>query len=628
MCGIAGFIDLQQNKDKAALSSLVSDMSNTLIHRGPNGSGIWIDEKAGLALAHRRLAILDLSDAGHQPMLSDSERYIIIFNGEIYNFLSLKKRLERNGLKFRGTSDTEVLLAAIEEWSLEKTLHEINGMFAFAVWDRKEQILHLARDRMGKKPIYYGWCGKAFLFASELKAFRAHPSFSPEIDRDALAVYTRHNYVPAPWSIYKGIYKLPPASFLSFPLKTGIETAPQKYWDITQIAENGCRNPIDVSFETALEELDVILSNAVKERMISDVPLGSFLSGGIDSSLISAIMQKHASNPIKTYCIGFEEAGYNEAKDAKKIAAYLGTDHTELYVTANEARNVIPDLPSIFDEPFADPSQIPTYHVSRLAQKHVTVALSGDGGDEGFAGYKRYHMAQKLGNALFKIPSPIRSLLAGTLQNIPTTRHIQKLSEVMTACDKDDLYRLLMSYWKESGRLLTTGKEPLVAMNDPAQKPDIDNFINRMMHQDMRAYLPDDILVKTDRTSMAVSLETRAPLLDYKVIEYAWNLPLHMKIQHGEGKYILRSLLESYIPKPLFDRPKQGFGIPHGQWLRNPLREWAEALLDEKRLEQEGFFNPAPIRQKWKEHLSRNRDWSYQIWGILMFQAWHERWCK
>ncbi|GJL84781.1 MAG: asparagine synthetase B [Micavibrio sp.] len=626
MCGITGFIDLQRDKDGESLASLVSDMNNTLVHRGPDSDGIWVDHEVGVALAHRRLAIIDLSETGHQPMKSFSGRYVISFNGEIYNFLSLKTRLEEKGCKFSGTSDTEVLLAAIETWGLKKALIEINGMFAFALWDQKEREIHLARDRMGKKPLYYGWAGKTFLFGSELKSLRPHPDFVPEINRDALAIYTRHNYVPVPWSIYKNIYKIPPASFLTISLEGKKGSSPEKYWDITHIAERGCREPLDISFEQAVDDLESILGEAVSERMISDVPLGAFLSGGIDSSLITAMMQKNSDRPVKTFCIGFEEAGYNEAIDAKKIAEHLGTDHTEFYVTADEARNVIPDLASIFDEPFADPSQIPTYHVARLARQDVTVALSGDGGDEGFAGYGRYHTAQNVAGKLHKIPYSLRSIAGGFLNHLPINGRAQKLSEILGARDENELYRQLMSYWKSPENLLTSGSEPLVAMNDFTNTPDMDSFINKMMVMDMQAYLPDDILVKVDRASMAVSLEIRAPLLDYKVIEYAWRVPLHMKIDGGGGKRLLRALLERYVPKPLFDRPKQGFGIPHGKWLRGPLEDWAENLLDENRLQTDGFFNAPLVRQKWQEHVSGKQDWSYHLWSILMFQAWHERW--
>ncbi len=621
MCGIAGFIDIGKNLNADALSSTVSGMNDVLSHRGPDGAGIWVDQEAGIALAHRRLAIIDLSELGYQPMESHSGRYVITFNGEIYNFLSLKPKLEGKGHRFRGTSDTEVLLAAIEEWGLKHALTEINGMFAFALWDRQERVLHLARDRMGKKPIYYGWSGQTFLFGSELKALRKHPDFVPEIDRNVLSVYTRHNYVPTPWSIYKGIYKLPAASFISLSEGSSRDVQPELYWDLKAIAEEGVSSSYNPPFDDALNELDSILNTSVAERMISDVPLGSFLSGGIDSSLVTAIMQKNAQNPVKTFCIGFEESGYNEAPFAKDIAQHLGTDHVEYFVTAEEARNVIPDIPFMFDEPFADPSQIPMYHVSRLARQDVTVALSGDGGDEGFAGYDRYHRANKAVSILSKVPSIMHPILMKMLHFSPLSSKAEKI-EILLKGDEEQFYRSMMSYWSAPEELVVSGEEPVVsAFHDV---PDVGAFMNKMMYMDMTSYLTDDILVKVDRASMAASLETRAPLLDHKVIEYAWRVPISMKVDHNGGKLLLKSLLERYVPRSFYDRPKQGFGIPHGEWIKGPLKDWAEALLDEERLKQEGFFHPAAIRQKWEEHLSGGKDWSYALWGILMFQAWYE----
>ena len=625
MCGVVGFIDFHSAHNIDSLKNTVSEMNARLVHRGPDAWGVWCDEKQGVALAHRRLAIIDLSEHGAQPMVSSSGRYVLSYNGEIYNFLSLKVSLSEKGYKFRGTSDTEVFLAAIEEWGIKETLRRINGMFAFALWDKKERTLYLGRDRLGKKPLYYGWAGKAFVFASELKALRAHPSFSAEIDRDALALYLRCSYVPSPRSIYKNIHKLPAASFVVFSLDKGKDDPPVKYWDIKRVAEDACRAPLDIPFEDAANELEHLLDESVRERMVSDVPLGVFLSGGVDSSLVTALMQKNSVSAVQSFCIGFEEAGYNEAEDAAKIAKHLGTDHTEFYVTAEEARNVIPDLPDIYDEPFADPSQIPTYHVSRLARRSVSVALSGDGGDESFAGYNRYQLANNLAKGLSPLPYPVKKCISRLLLNLPLSGRACKFLELVNARDDDDLYRLLMSFWKTPEILLKPGREPLDFMDMPSRCPDIDNFIHRMMCVDTLHYLPDDILVKVDRASMAVSLETRDPLLDYRVIEYAWKLPIAMKMHQGRGKRILRAILERHVPATLFERPKQGFGIPHGQWLRGPLREWAETLLSEKRLEEEGFFNTEPIRKKWQEHVSRKNDWGYLLWSILMFQAWLER---
>lgn len=625
MCGIAGLMDLAKDKGGEQLSALVSAMSDAISHRGPDGEGIWADPATGLAFGHRRLAIIDLSESGHQPMTSARGRFTITYNGEIYNFRTLRPRLEEQGYRFKGTSDTEVLLAAVELWGLERALQEIDGMFAFALYDREERVLHLARDRMGKKPLYYGWMGNVFLFGSELKALRAHPDFKAEIDRNALATYVRHNCIAAPWSIYKGVYKLPPASYLTLPLDRRADSKPETYWNVRQVAIEGTRQPLDLPFDEMLDQLNDILEDAVVKRMVSDVPLGAFLSGGIDSSLVTAIMQKNSTKPVKTFCIGFEESGYNEAPHARQIADHLGTDHTEYYVTAEEARNVIPDLPKIFDEPFGDSSQIPTYHVSRLARQEVTVALSGDGGDEGFAGYSRYYKAQKAAGLLW-LPKELRSVLSAGLGSLPLSS-MQKLSEVLTSSDRTELYRRVMSYWRNPYGLLRDGEALPKAMNDDVSHvPSLANFIDVMMYMDMTGYLPDDILAKVDRCSMAVSLESRAPLLDYKVIEFAWRIPLAMKIRNGEGKEPLKALLERHMPREMFARPKQGFGIPHGAWIKGPLLEWAESLLDEKRLEQEGFFNPAPIRKKWHEHLSGRYDWSYALWGILMFQAWHEHW--
>lgn len=626
MCGIAGFINLHRNIEAPVLKATAARMVNTLSHRGPDSSGIWSDEAAGVALGHRRLAIVDLSQSGHQPMVSATGRYIITFNGEIYNFLLIKDRLFEKGHRFKGASDTEVLLAAIEEWGLARALSEISGMFAFAVWDRKEEILSLARDRVGKKPLYYGWTGKVFLFGSELKALRAHPDFVADIDRDALAAYTRHNYVPAPWSIYKGISKLPAATFLSIHVGKKKEEGPIKYWDFRGIAETGCKNPISLSDSDAIQEMDDILSQAVRQRMISDVPLGCFLSGGIDSSLIAALMQKNSSVPARTFSIGFAEATYDESQGARRIAGHLGTEHMEFILTSAEMQEAIPSLPLMFDEPFADSSQIPTWHVAKFARQHVTVALSGDGGDESFGGYDRYQIANKISPVLFSFPKTMRDALSGVLRKTPATGRARKFFEIMNARDPDDFYRLMMAYWKIDDHILVQGCEPLFTLNDPAQIPNIDDYISRMMSRDTLSYLPDDILVKVDRASMAASLEARAPLLDRNVIEFAWSLPMSMKIRDGERKWILRKVLERYVPRSMFDRPKQGFSIPVGEWLRGPLLEWAESLLAEERLNREGFFHAPLIRRRWQQHLSGHDDWSYHLWGILMFQAWNETW--
>lgn len=634
MCGICGFIDLSHPAEKK-LEMTVAKMSDAITHRGPDDHGVWVDQECGVALGHRRLSILDLSTQGRQPMISHSGRYVIVYNGEIYNFKALKSLLAAKGYTFQGHSDTEVLLAAIEDWGLEKTLQDCNGMFAFALWDRKERTLHLARDRMGKKPLYYGWAGQSFVFSSELKAFHRHPSFEPAIDHDVLALYCRHNYIPAPWSIYKNIYKLTPASFVSLSftgpqaLAAGqpVQDRITQYWNIRHLAEQGEQEPLTDSIDEATDTLEPLLREAVKSRMIADVPLGAFLSGGIDSSLIVALMQNQSSRPVKTFSIGFEEASCDETHYAKKVAGHLGTEHTEFFVSAKEALATIPRLPQMFDEPFADPSAIPTWHVANLARQHVTVALSGDGGDEAFAGYTRYLRGQKLIKMLL-MPKAVRGMTSLILSNIPIEAHqkLSKLIAVLEADNEDDFYRQIMSYWHTPEKLVRGAKETQSVFTDQGHSPALTQSVNRMAYWDMISYLPDDILAKVDRTSMSVGLEARNPLLDYRVIEFSQKLPLSLKIENGNGKRVLRKLLSRYLPEHLFERPKQGFGIPHGEWLRGPLREWAEDLLSEDTMNRQGFFDTALVRDRWKRHCESGQDWSYQLWGILMFQAWYAHW--
>lgn len=628
MCGIAGlWANTRAFRDSPI--EIAKKMTCLLAHRGPDGEGVWADADAGIALGHRRLAIIDLSDAGRQPMESPSGRYVVVYNGEIYNFSSLRSELEVKGFGFKGASDTEVLLAAIEAWGLEGALGRFNGMFAFALWDRRERTLSLARDRVGKKPLYYGWIGEHFVFASELKAFRAFPGFEAQVDRNALAAYVRHNYVPSPYSIFKDVYKLPSASFAKIShdvLTAGKgQLSTQSYWYLPGIAKEGAGKPLPIHDTDAIGHLDALLQDAVAKRMVADVPLGVFLSGGIDSSLVTGLMQAQSSHRVKSFCIAFEENGYNEASDAAKIAKHLGTEHLELRVTSNEAREVIPSLPDIYDEPFADPSQIPTYCVARLARRHVTVALSGDGGDEGFYGYSRYPQADVLAKALFKAPYLLRRAVKSALDAVPVDGRVQRFAGLLTAADPTGLYKRLMSYHLAPSELVVGGKEPESSAFGNAVSG-ISEFRDQMMVLDMLSYLPDDVLVKVDRASMAASLEVRAPLLDYRVLEYAWQLPFDLKYRDGNGKWIFREILKKYVPENLFDRPKQGFGIPHDEWLRGPLFPWAEALLDENRLKGEGFFRPESIRKKWTEHLSGKKNWGYHLWGILMFQAWYERW--
>jgi asparagine synthase (glutamine-hydrolysing) len=620
-------------------------MSDAVRHRGPDDEGSWVDPGRGIALGFRRLSILDLSPAGHQPMVSESGRWVVILNGEIYNFQDLRAELEPLGHRFRGHSDTEVVLAAVEQWGLERALERLNGMFAFAFWDREQQCLHLVRDRLGEKPLYYGWCGGVFLFGSELKALRAHPAFDAEADRDSLAIFLRLGYIPAPYSIYRGIFKLPAATRLTIrPGEPGTLPDPVTYWDARAVVERARRNLFTGSPREATAGLDALLRDAVRMRMLADVPLGAFLSGGIDSSLVVSLMQAQSRSPVRTFSIGFHEAQYNEAHHAAAVARHLGTDHTELYVTPQEARDVIPSLPEFYDEPFADASQIPTHLVSRLARRHVTVSLSGDGGDELFGGYDRYFHGRTLWRAIRWMPRPARRLSASLLRAVPAgwtaplgrwraTRafasaspadRFGKVAALLDSESAESLYRDLVSLWEEPEALVAGSREPETILTDRRRWADAGDFAQRMMFFDMLLYLPEDIMVKVDRASMAVSLESRAPYLDPRVAEFAWRLPLALKIRNGRGKWILRQILAAYVPPALTDRPKMGFGVPIDSWLRGPLREWAETLLSRERLRREAYLDVETIRSVWEQHLSGQRNWQYPLWAVLMFQAWLE----
>ena len=628
------------------MANIVSHMTDKLRHRGPDDSGAWVDEKDGVALGHRRLSIIDLSPSGHQPMFSHDKRFAIVYNGEVYNFPALKRELEDLGQKFRGGSDTEVILAAITQWGVENAVKRFNGMFAFALWDRKERKLYLVRDRIGIKPLYYGWVKGAFVFGSELKAIRAFPGFGNAIDRNSLTLYLRHNYIPAPYSIYKDVFKLEPGHILTVGMKGEPETI--CYWSAFQVVEEAVAHPFNGDEEEAVEELESLLRNSIKLRMISDVPLGAFLSGGIDSTTVVSLMQAQSFRPVKTFTIGFHEEGYNEAEYAKVVANHLGTEHTELYVTPGEAMAVIPRLPEIYDEPFSDSSQIPTFLVSQLTHRHVTVSLSGDGGDELFGGYNRYFWGRNIWRKIRWLPKRIRKKVLPYLLNslspnaldamvnkfntlIPLKFRqnlvgdkLSKLADVLAVESSDAMYYGLVSHWKNPSAIVRGGSEYPTILNNGDEIKRLGNFIQRMQFLDLVTYLPDDILTKVDRASMGVSLEARVPILDHRVVEFAWRLPLDMKIRNGQGKWILRQTLYKYVLRELVERPKSGFGIPIDSWLRGPLRDWAEELIDESRLKQEGFFNPSPIRQKWAEHLSGNRNWAYYLWDVLMFQAWLE----
>lgn len=645
MCGITGFFRPQADVDALKMESTVRRMSYAIRHRGPDGDGTWVDPRAGIALGHRRLSIIDLSPNGGQPMMSANGRWVIVFNGEIYNFAELREQLGAASYPFRGHSDTEVLLACVQEWGLLDALRRAVGMFALAAWDRAERTIHLARDRMGEKPLYYGWSGGTFLFGSELKALRQFEDWEPIVDRGALALLLRHNYIPAPYSIYRGIRKLLPGAMLSVAATTAPNETLTKYWSLEDVVYGRARDRFEGSESEAVRRLDEVLRNAVREQMVADVPLGAFLSGGIDSSTVVALMQAQSGRPVKTFTIGFREQAYDEAVHAKAIARHLGTDHTELYVTPDDALSVIPALPEIYDEPFSDSSQIPTYLVAQLARQSVTVSLSGDGGDELFGGYNRYFLARSIWNRLGWLPKVTRRLLASGIRSISPDRWDQmlsairalvpsalrrpalgegmhKLAQILQAEGPEAIYRSLVSHWESPTAVVRQTIEPdtiLTRNTDWSGKGDYTEF---MMYLDSLTYLPDDILAKVDRASMAVSLESRVPLLDHRVAEFAWSLPFNLKVRAGQGKWLLRQLLRCHVPVDLIDRPKMGFGVPIDAWLRGPLREWAESLLDPKRLQSEGYFEPLPIRRRWEEHLSGRGNWQYLLWDVLMFQAW------
>lgn len=644
MCGISGFLDLENRNSVSEIRNIAMRMADTLRHRGPNDSGVWADAEAGVALSMRRLAILDLSPAGHQPMQSSNGRYVLVFNGEIYNYEDLRSELSKEGRagSFRGCSDTEVMLAAFEAWGVEQSVARFNGMFAFAVWNRRDRILILGRDRFGEKPLYYSRIGRRLIFGSELKALRAHPGFSGEVDPSSVALFLRYSCVPAPYSIYRNTYKLPPATLLKVSADDFF-SEPRPYWSLREVVDDSVSDRLNCSEEEATEQLDCLLRDAVRTRMRSDVPLGAFLSGGIDSSVVVSLMQAQSGARVKTFTIGNHDEELDEAKEAAAVAQHLGTEHMELYVTSAEALAVIPALPQIYDEPFADSSQIPTILVSQLARQHVTVGLSGDGGDELFGGYTR-HAWGTASRRLHNLPLFFRKFGAATIRAVPPDGwdslfqtfkpvtparwrqrmpgyKLHKLASILESRDVYSLHEKLTSHWLNMQEILpgASGNAALPSCDGHQRLPHI---AEDMMFMDAMRYLPDDILVKLDRATMAVSLEGRVPLLDHRVAEFAWRLPLKMRIRERQGKWILRQVLYRYVPRELVDRPKSGFGIPLAAWLRGPLRSWAESLFDENRLRRDGYFNPASIRKIWKEHLSGRMNWEYHLWDVLMFQAW------
>mgnify|MGYP000030868412 CR=1 FL=1 len=644
MCGLAGFWHPDSSSTEAALRDAAGRMADALVHRGPDDRGTWADEQTGIALGFRRLAILDLSPTGHQPMLSRDDRYVVVFNGEIYNYQDLRAELEGLGARFRGTSDTEVMLAGIVQWGIAATIAKLWGMFAIALWDRHDRTLWIARDRLGKKPLYYGWAGGTFLFGSELKALRAHPACPTRVSPQALASFLRFAYVPSPHCIYEGLHKLLPGSYAM--IRDGQATV-TRYWDPRAVATEGAAHPSLLDDAAAIDELDALLRDATRRRMIADVPLGAFLSGGIDSSAVVSLMQAESGRAVRTFTIGFEEGGYDEAQDAKAVAAHLGTTHTELYVTPGEARAVVPRLAGIYDEPFADSSQIPTFLVAEMARREVTVALSGDGGDEGFGGYNRYLWAPAIERRTAVIPAWARRGLGASLLALPPSvwdaagrvpgggasaalgqralgDKMHKLGTALAAASPDDLYLSLVSQWQTAPVAGSPAEHPLLLRGASIQAA-APVFVDRMMLVDTMTYLPDDILVKVDRATMAVSLEARAPLLDHRVVEWAWRQPRSRRIRNGQGKWALRQVLRRYVPDALIDRPKSGFAVPVHAWLRGPLREWAEDLLSETAL-RDSLLDAAPVRRAWQQHLSGRANHMPKLWTVLMWQAWRARW--
>ncbi len=652
MCGIAGFVNPPGAVHADAQRATLDAMTRVRRHRGPDAQGQWHDAAKGIALGHTRLAILDLSHHGDQPMWSRSGRYGVTYNGEIYNFRELRQSLIQCGATFHGGSDTEVLLAAFDQWGVAETLPRLVGMFALAVWDDQTRSVTLARDRLGEKPLFYGWLGSHFVFASELKALRCHPAWQQGIDRHALALFMRYAYIPAPFCIYEGLYKLPPGTSLTVPVgddpghqprspwpdasEAGL--SPVTYWSLKHAVHGGVTQRL-TSDAAAIASLDGLLRQAVQGQMIADVPLGAFLSGGIDSSVVVALMQSQSERPVQTYTIGFDVPGYNEAVYADAVAKHLGTAHTAFYVTAKDALAVIPSLPAIYDEPHADASHIPTILVSQLARQHVTVYLSGDGGDELFCGYNRHLHSERTWALSSMLPSGLRKALGHGLASVsPGTwdrlaafspkrlprmgYKVHKLADALRADSLTEVYRDLISYWKAPSDLVLGSREPDAFLG--SWLGGATDFLDQMLYWDMIAYLPDDNLAKMDRASMSVGLETRAPLLDHRVVEFAWRLPRHMKYRRGQSKWLLRQILYQYVPRTLIDRPKMGFSVPVGAWLKDPLRDWAEALLDAARLRREGFLDQALVGQMWAEHVSGKREGQNELWAVLMFQAWLE----
>lgn len=641
MCGITGFRAIKPGDNADTLRGAVSSMMEAIAHRGPDGNGHWIDEEAGIALGHQRLAIIDLTETGAQPMHSADDRLVLTYNGEVYNYAELRAELEPLGHRFVGTSDTEVMLAAMREWGVAEAFSRFAGMFACAVWDREEHRLTLIRDRMGVKPLYWTIMNGHVLFGSELKALMAHPAFERRLDRTNAAGFLRYSFIPNPATIFQNVYQVEPGGIVTIDGEGNVRKA--LYWDLRQVMSEAAANPFEGSDEEAIARLDAILRRSVKSRMVSDVPLGALLSGGIDSSTVVALMQEQSDRPIRSFSIGFEEQEFNEAPHAKAVADHLGTNHTELYLSGQNALDAISAIPDWFDEPFADPSQLPTYLVSHMARQHVTVALSGDGGDELFGGYPRYMMTEGLWNRVSRAPVPLRRAAGAFVSALPEPlldraamilprdkrplsagRKLHRAAALFGVDTADELHRRISEVWPHADSLLG-GEGGLRFETDPTLAEEVPCFFTRMRYYDMRTYLPDDILVKVDRTSMAVALEAREPLLDHHLVRFALSLPRHFLVRGDKNKWLLRKVLEQYLPPALFERPKMGFSIPTGTWLRGPLREWAADLLDPVRIRREGTFDADEVERLWADHQAGRANRETVLWNLLMFQAWRER---
>jgi asparagine synthase (glutamine-hydrolysing) len=650
VCGIAGILDPDASTSSDRLGALASTMASSLEHRGPDANGVWVDAQAGLALGHQRLAVIDLGPGGSQPMVSPGGQWVVSYNGEVYNHPELRQRLERAGTRFHGASDTEVLVAAVERWGVDRALDACEGMFAAALWDRKERELHLVRDRFGEKPLYYGWIGTLFAFGSELKALCRLPGFAAEVDREAVASFLRYNCIPAPNTIWRGVRKLLPGHFVKMTAATTPGALPEQrsYWSAADAVARARQHPLSGSDAELTDQLEDALSESVAARMLADVPVGAFLYGGVDSSTIVALMQRLTSGRVRTFTVGFADRSFDESAEAAAVAAYLGTDHTAVHVGDAEAVEVIAELPDIWDEPFSDVSQIPTHLVSRVARQEVTVALSGDGGDELFAGYNRHALLDRIWGKVGAVPAGARRTAGFALGRIPPamvdsaaratrvlpvgwrvrnpSNKVVKLGRVLAASDPEDAYRALTTHWSDATSIVL-GYDHRDTHDERNWSPVSGGGITeQMLWFDLIGYLPDDILVKLDRAAMAVSLETRVPFLDRRILDLAWSLPPDAKLRGGQTKWLLRQVLERHVPAALVERPKMGFGLPIGSWLRRELAPWAEHLLDERRLRAQGLLDPLPIRRAWNLHRSGRRDLGYELWDVLVLQLWIDRW--